>query len=372
MFFLDYILPFLIVLLVLVFIHELGHYLVARFNDVKIDVFSIGFGPELFGFYDRHQTRWKISLIPLGGYVKMAGDADASSRPDEEMISSFSDEERSRTLHAKTPWQRIAVSIAGPLANYLFAIVVMMGLFIWKGLPFLPPIVGGITPGMMAEKAGFQAGDRILSVNEQKVDDFEHLRNLIRETGKTGTQTVLIERKTDNETQKLTLTLKPLEGLASDKPIVWGVKPGGIDYKSINPIIAVFESVHVCLSMSVGTLQGIWGMMTRTRSADEMGGMLAIGDMASQSMKNGFASLLWFMVILSINLGLINLLPIPVLDGGAILMHFIEGVRGKALSMKVQEKIYLVGFLIVASLMLFSTWNDLVRYKVLDWITKWF
>lgn len=362
-----YIIPFLIVLTILVFIHELGHYLVARWNGVKIETFSIGFGPEVFGFYDKAGTRWKFSLIPLGGYVKMYGDADASSKADTDSLNQMSKEERNLTLHSKPVGQRMAVVAAGPFANYLLAVIIMAFLFAIKGMPVIDSTASGIVDGSIAEKIGMKAGDRITKINDQQIATFNDLRKQLPEV---AGKEVTIEIKRDQETLALKAKMVKTDAAnGEEKPIAQlGIRPGQITYQPQPVLSAIGQAFATTYTMTVDTLAGLGQMITGKRSSDEMGGILAIGDMASQSAKSGLASLFWFMAILSINLGLINLLPIPVLDGGHLVFYTIEAIRGKPVSQRAQEIAFTIGFFIVIGVMLLSTWNDLTRYKVFSWI----
>lgn len=357
--FAEHAIPFLVVLTVLVFIHELGHYLVARYNNVKIEVFSIGFGPELFGWNDKAGTRWKISIIPLGGYVRMFGDADASSKPDTKALKKMSDKDKSMSLHSKSVGQRMAVSAAGPLANFLFAIVVLAGLFMVKGEPILPTTIGAVIPGKIADKAGLKAGDKILSLNSVNTEDFSTLRELIiQNKGKD------VDIRFSREGTEQTIHIKFAETDASgvEKPVgVLGIAPSHPEFLHVNPYQAVTHAITKTGSICVDALTGIGQMIIGKRSSEELGGILAIGDMAGKSAKGGVAALLFFMTFLSINLGLINLLPIPVLDGGHLLFYAIEGIRGKPVPEKVQEYAFMAGLIIVLGVMLMSTWNDVVR-----------
>ncbi|MBX9805057.1 MAG: RIP metalloprotease RseP [Alphaproteobacteria bacterium] len=357
--FAEHVIPFLIVLTILVFVHELGHYLVARYNKVKIEVFSIGFGPELFGWNDKARTRWKVSMIPLGGYVKFFGDADASSRPDTESLESMSAEDKSSTLHSKPVGQRMAVSAAGPFANFLFAIVVLAGLYMVKGEPFIPATVGAVAPGKLAEKAGLKEGDKILKLNDVSVSDFHALRKVI--VNNKGKE---VDIRISRDNQEQVIHVKMVETVNGvEKPVgVLGIGPTLPEYRDVNPLSAITHAVGTTWTASVDTLIGIGQMISGKRSADEMGGILMIGDLAGKSAKGGVAALLVFMAFLSINLGLINLLPIPVLDGGHILFYGIEAIVGKPVPEKIQEYAFMVGLAIVVSVMLLTTWNDVVRF----------
>jgi regulator of sigma E protease len=357
--FAEHAVPFLIVLTVLVFVHELGHYLVARYNKVKIEVFSIGFGPEIFGWYDGAGTRWKFSLIPLGGYVRMYGDADASSRPDAESLKKMSAEDKSKSLHSKRVGQRMAVSAAGPFANFLFAIIVLAGLFIIKGEPFMPAAVGGVIPGKIAEKAGLKEGDKIISLNGVSVTDFHALRDLIvAHKGKD----VDIRFMRNNAEQTIHTEMVEMDASGEKKPVgVMGITPPLPEYRTVNPLQAITHAVGKTWMTCIDALTGIGQMITGQRSSEELGGILSIGDMAGKSAKGGAAALFFFMAFLSINLGLINLLPVPVLDGGHLLFYGIEAVCGKPVPEKIQEYAFMAGLALVLGVMLMSTWNDVVR-----------
>lgn len=368
----EYVIPFLIVLTVLVFIHELGHYLVARWNGVKIEVFSIGFGPELFGWTDKAGTRWKFSLIPLGGYVRMYGDADGSSRADNSSLNSMPEEEKAKTLHGKTVGQRMAVVAAGPIANYLLAIILMTGIFAFKGQPIINNQIGGILQGSVAENLGLQKDDRITKINESSVRTFEDIRSIIPnlkgqdikitverlEQGKSAASTVIVSGKMAQFDDK-TKEFKPTEHL--------GIRPGGMNYQKLGILASISQAAKTTYQMSVDTLASLGQMLSGNRSSDELVGILGMGEMAGQSAKSGLAALFWFMAILSVNLGLVNLLPIPVLDGGHLVIFAIEGIRGKPVSVRAQEIAFTIGLIIVLFAMFLSTKNDLVRFNVLNW-----
>lgn len=369
------ILPFIIVLSILVFIHEYGHFWVARRNGVRVSVFSIGFGPELFGWTDKHQTRWRISPIPLGGYVKFLGDNDVSSTTvNAEVMNTLSDDEKSMMLHNKTPLQRIAVSAAGPLANYLFAIVALTMLVTIKGIPTYQPIVivSSVVKGELAEKIGIQAEDKIVRFGETDIKGTPDLmKALAAHAGKDVS--ITIDRKGTPVTINTPL-YKPKEGSNEVVPVKKmgiGITQGEPTYTSASIFEALGHAVTYCYDLSATMLKGLWMMITGS-AGTEMGGILSIGDMAAQSVQHGFATLILFMAMLSVNLGLINLLPIPVLDGGHILFCTIELLRGRPLSEKVQENIFKGGAILVIGLMLYTTFSDLLRYKVFSIFSKLF
>ena len=358
---LEYFLPFIVLLSVIVFAHEWGHFWFARRNKVKVETFAIGFGPELFGFTDRFGTRWSFNIVPLGGYVKMLGDADATSATaDAGIISQLTDEERNQTLHSKTPWQRIQVAFGGPLANFIFAILAMIILFAVYGKPITPPVVGFVEPTGIGAKHGLMANDRIVRVNDEAIYEFGEVLPFIR-SGKHSELVVKVERDGKQVDLKIPLTEKVL-----------GIKPSlAMEFKKISLSSVVPESFSTFWFMSKSIVVGLGELITGQRQGKELGGMLAIGDMASQSVKIGVGAMLWFMIIMSINLGVLNLFPIPVLDGGQILMTAIEWVIRRPIPEMVQKIVFGTGFAMVISLMIYSTWNDLMRFKIFQMIRGW-
>ena len=360
--------PFLVLLTILVFIHELGHYLVARWNGVKIEVFSIGFGPELFGWTDKADTRWKFSLIPLGGYVKMYGDADAASKPDADAAQEMTAEEKALTLQGKSVGQRIAVVAAGPAANYLLAIVILAGLYMSKGVPVIEPVVGTVIEQSVATDLGLKANDKIVSINGKSLESFDDLRFSLPDlSGKD------INLGISREGQSLQLSGKmERDGKATKSLGVTPFLPDKPLYKEVGVLQSTWLAVEYCWDMSVMTLKALGQMIIGNRSSGELGGILSIGDMANKSASQGWISFILLTALLSINLGLINLLPIPVLDGGHIVFYSIEGVIGRPVSEKVQEIAYTAGLIIVLTLMAVATWNDLSRFKIVAWFMSLF
>ena len=369
----QYIIPFVLVLTILVFVHELGHYLVARYNGVRVDVFSIGFGPEIFGWTDRAHTRWKFSLLPLGGYVKMYGDANAASTPDQKELHAMSDQQKSMTLHGKSVGQRIAVSAAGPLANYLFAFIVFALLFATVGQRYSPSEIGLIQPGSAAETAGLRVGDRVVSIEELPIQRFEDMQLIISENPEVPLM-MTVMRGEDEFSLSVTPDIKTIKGAfgAVHETGVLGIGRQGVEYIKRNPLEAVFYAAKECYILTSQTLISIGQMILGTRSADELGGPLRIAQLSGEVFQAGFPTFLWFMAILSISLGFINFLPIPLLDGGHLLFYFIEAIRGKPLSEKAQDRGFYFGFLVVGGLMIFSFWNDLVHLHVIEKIKSFF
>ncbi len=361
---------FLVVLTVLVFVHELGHYLGARRNGVRIEVFSIGFGPELFGWWDRAGTRWKFSAIPLGGYVKMFGDADASSGLPAAALGQLSPAEREVSFHSKRLGQRAAIVAAGPAANFLFAIVVLAILFMTWGQPFTPAEVGQVLPGSAAEAGGIRAGDTIVSVDGRSVERFEDVQQVVRLNPNVAMAMVV---RRDGELVNLRVTPSQVEEndrLGRHKVGQLGIRGGGTKYITRDPASAVVRAVGETWNLSATTLHAVWQMIIGTRGSEELGGPLRIAQLSGEVAQGGIVPLLWFMAVLSINLGLINLFPVPVLDGGHLLFYAAEAIRGKPLGQRAQEYGFRVGLALVLTLMVFATWNDLVHTGIVDIVKR--
>lgn len=361
-------LSFLLLLTILVFVHEFGHYWVARRNGVRVEVFSIGFGPEIFGFHDRAGTRWKFGLLPLGGYVKMFGDAGAASMPGEG-LDRMSDEERAVAFHHKRLGQRAAIVAAGPIANFLFAIVVLAGLFMVQGQPYTPAEIGTVAPNSAAATAGLQPGDRIVAIDGSAIDRFEQVQLIVRLNQGTP---LSIDVLRDGRTVNLSVTPRIVELQdrigGTQRVGQLGVGRSGVEFMRHDPFTAVVAGAEETVTLTVGTLTAVWQMIVGARTTEELGGPLQIAQMSGEATRSGVAGFLWFAAILSINLGLINLFPIPVLDGGHLLFYAAEAVRGKPLGERAQEYGFRIGLALVLTLMLFSTWNDLVQLRVFSFL----
>ena len=366
------ILPFLIILTVLVFVHEMGHYLVARKNGVKVEVFAIGFGAELFGWTDRSGTRWKICAIPLGGYVKMFGDGDISSSSALE-DSKESCEEKENAFHRKSLGARAAIVVAGPLANFLFAIILLAGLYSIVGQRYAPPIIDKITSGSSADIAGLKIGDEILQVNEQDIKRFEELQRIVRPNP--GKELKFLIRRS-NEILLKTVIPQLVEGKdASGSKIVYGLL-GVVSEQTTfirhNPLISFGLAAEETWVIVSQTLIHVTEMIRGERTTDELGGPIRIAKLSGAVADAGLSSSIWFMAVLSINLGLINLFPVPVLDGGHLFFYLLEFIRGKPLEAKMQGIASYVGLVLVVSLMIFVTWNDLVQLNITNFIISIF
>ena len=360
--FLQYVLPFLLILSVVVFVHEFGHYWVARRNGVRVEVFSIGFGPELFGRTDGHGTRWKFCLIPLGGFVKMLGDADAASATVDTTKARDPD-----SFPGKSVWQRMAIVAAGPGANFVFAVVALAILFVVSGRPFTPAEVGQVQPGSPAEAAGLQPGDRITAVDGSPIASFEELQAVVRDSA--GTPLLFgIERAG----QPLEVTVTPAMSELVDRfgnqhqVGLIGVSRAGVEFRRSSPVTAVVDAFRETGRMIGGTLYALGEMIMGYRSTDELGGPLRIAQMSGEIASDGLVPVIWFTAVLSINLGLINLFPIPMLDGGHLVLYGIEALRGRPLTERSQEIAFRFGLAMVLSLMVFATWNDLVHLRIVE------
>jgi len=363
---------FLLLLTVLVFVHEMGHFLVARWCGVRVEVFSIGFGPELLGFTDRRGTRWKISAIPLGGYVRMFG--QEGNVLEGESAPVMTPEEQSVAFNRKNVGQRAAIVAAGPAANYLFAIVVLAGLFLVYGKTLQSTEIGEVVQGSVAGQAGMLPGDRIVTLNGDPLESFDDLAMQVR-LHLDQPLTLGIDRGGKH----LDLALKPQiveeEDIFGNKQRIGrlGIRSSGNgQVQRLGVGAALRESTHEIYGMTTGMLTGIGQMITGKRSADEVGGALRMAKMTGDMAQIGFASLVSLAVLLSVNLGLVNLFPVPMLDGGHLVYYAWEALRGRPLGARAQEWGLRVGVAFVLSLMVFATWNDLVYLKVFDYIKSLF
>ncbi len=441
---------FILVLSILVFVHEWGHYIVARMNGVKVEVFSIGFGKELFGFNDKSGTRWKVCLIPLGGYVKLFGDVDPASVKHADGVETrtgeirpFTEAERKAAFFAKPVWRRASIVFAGPAINYIFAIILLAGLFMFSGQPVTPPVGAAVMGGSSADKYAFQPHDRVLTIDGRKITDFEDIRremaislnkekrfeverggkiifidavpekmeiedrfgfkhsrgmlglisprhaidiaNIRKIDGKAysdvesvrsallrkmGT-TFKVEVQAGPETNDV-LTVRPMaefnaalksDDLADKKRNVLflaNLNPENalIKYSPLNAIGQAFKQAWI---ITDGTLEALGQMVTGTRSAAELGGVIRIGALAGDMAQQGIVAIILFMALLSINLGLINLFPIPILDGGHLVFYTFEALLGKPVPERVQEYAFRFGLVFLVSVMVYANLSDIVQ-----------
>jgi regulator of sigma E protease len=367
-----YILPFFAILTVLVFVHELGHYSVARWAGVKVEVFSIGFGPEIFGWTAASGTRWKFSAIPLGGYVKMFGDADpASTRA--EGLAEMSESDKSLAFHHKPLRDRALIIAAGPAANFVFAIVLLTAMFISAGQPYAPAIIDKIVPDSAAEQAGLQINDRVIALDGVEITRFEDMRRLIMDNPGVRLP-ITVERAGTTVSLSVTPAISENVDRFGNKHRIGllGVNSQTVETLRLGPVAAVSEAVNETYSLVTRTLTSFGQIISGSRTAEELGGPLRIAQMSGAVAQTGWLQTIWFMAILSVNLGLINLFPIPVLDGGHLLFHAVEATLGRPVGEKVMEYANLTGLTLVLGLMVFVTWNDLTQMRVFDYLGSFF
>ena len=368
-----YIIPFVIVLTIIVFVHELGHYWVARRCGVRVEVFSIGFGPELFGWNDRHGTRWKISAIPLGGFVKFFGDADAASSADNVAVSAMSEADRKVSFHHQGLQARSAIVAAGPVANFLFAILIYAALFSLVGQPFTPPVVGSVVEGGAAEEAGLQPGDRIVSADGTTIQRFEELRAFVALRAETP---ILFRVLRDG--QEVDITVVPRrtdvpDGLGGSQRVGQiGIRTAGVEFVRHDPATAVVQAVRETWNVVANSFTYLGRIIEGRESGDQLSGPLGIAKMSGDVARASWLGLISLMATLSVEIGLINLFPVPMLDGGHLLFYGIEALRGRPLGERAQEYGFRIGFALVLSLFLFATWNDLNRLPIFNFLTGLF
>ncbi len=361
-----YVLPFLFVLTVVVFVHEWGHYKVGRLCGVDVTAFSVGFGKELFGWTDKHGTRWRFAAVPLGGYVKFAGDANAASVPDAAGVASLSAEERSRTLPGATVGRRAAIVAAGPFANFIFAILVFAAVVMVYGRSEIAPRVDKVNVGSAAEKAGLQSGDLILSVDGTAVSNFDAVRRIISINAE-NTLKILVDR----DTAKITLDVTPAlverrNPLGVERLGVIGVTAASrpedrrqVDY---GPIEALSYGVSESWFIVTRTFDYLGKLISGREKADQLSGIIHIAEVSGHvASTGGLVSLLTLTAVLSVSIGLMNLFPVPMLDGGHLVFYAYEAITGRPMNERVQEYAFRVGIAMMVMLMVFVTWNDILR-----------
>ncbi len=367
-----YVIPFLLLLGVLVFVHEFGHFIVARKLGVSVSAFSIGFGKELWSTTDKQGTVWKLSAIPLGGYCQFLGDADESSTTEVD-LSKYTEEEQKHLFATQKPIKKLAIAIAGPFFNYLFAFFVFFGLFYFVGTYEVPAVVTGVIENSPAEKAGVKVNDEIIEVNGVEIKEW----NDISKEVSIAVDNVTL--KINRNTEIITLTM-PLEYMEyafdeTEEPIkrrMIGIKGEAKKFGKIqdnfNFILSVKKSFNELYSVTEMTIRGIGQIISGERSGEEVGGIIRIAEMSGDISKTrGFLHFINFMALLSINLGLINLFPIPLLDGGHVIIYLLEIVSRRELNAKIKEYLFKVGLGFILFLMVYATWNDVKHL-----ITRWF
>lgn len=364
-----YIVPFIVLLGILVFVHEFGHYLIAKLCGVKVDEFSLGFGKQLWGRRDASGTLWKISAVPLGGYCKFVGDSDAASGGSE--TSTLSEEDKKYAFATQSPFKKLAIAVGGPGFNYLFAFLIFVGIFMTMGAMNFPPVVGEVIKGGAAEKAGILPQDRILTINGKQIKTFQNIRQEV-EMAADGFVDIELMRGEQKINKKIKLEKIPLEveNNQEERPMlgVTSVPTAEFGQGRLSFVEAVKEAGVRTWRVTELTLRGVGQMISGRRSTDDLGGIVRIAEMTGDiSKSNSWMDFLVFMALLSINLGLINLFPIPFLDGGHVVIYLIEIVTRREINEQVKEYIFKLGFFLLIALMVFATYNDIARL-----FNRWF
>ena len=357
-----YILPFLFVLSLVVFFHELGHFLIGRWCGVKVETFSLGFGPELFGFNDRVGTHWRIAALPLGGYVKFHGDANGASMPCEAAMEAMSPQERAVSFSTQKVWKRAAIVAAGPVANFILAIAIYASIFYLHGRAILLPAADSIAADSAAEAAGFQPGDLVVAIDGARVESFEDMQRIVQVAS--GTPLVFT---VDRAGKSVELVATPRR---RDLVTPFGTTRGLLGVKA-NPANLHVQTYGLLKSVKLAGSE-TWYIVARTgsylkglaageESTDQLSGPIRIAEISGAMARIGLAALLTLAAALSISVGMLNLLPVPLLDGGHLVYYAVEAMRGKAMNERAQQFGFDVGVVLLTSLMFFATYNDILR-----------
>ncbi len=365
-----YSLPYIGILAVVIFVHEFGHFIVARWCGVKVLTFSMGFGPELWHRFDKQGTRWRLAAIPLGGYVKFYGDENAASAPAREKLEQMNASERKLSFYGQPVAKRAAIVAAGPIANFLLTIAIFAGTFYFVGRPITVARVDAVSVGSAAEKAGFQAQDLVVSIDGSAIESFSDMQRIVR-TSPDRELTFRVQRNGQEVDVKATPERRELKDVFGQvhKIGVIGISrtdaAGDVRHKSYGPGEALVAGVQETWFVVDRTFNYIGGVMTGRESADQLSGPIRIAQVSGQAAQLGFEVLLNLTAVLSVSIGLLNLFPIPLLDGGHLLYYAIEALRGRPLSEKAQEFGFRIGIALVLTLMLFATWNDILHLSSL-------
>ena len=360
--FLNIIIPFIILISIVVFVHEYGHYYYARKYGVKVTDFSIGFGKELFGWTDKYGTRWKLCLIPLGGYVKFFGDMNPASQPDQ--LSKFSDEEKTYLLSTKKLYQRAIIVSAGPFANFILALVIFACVYMFFGKDFSVPVIQDVKVDSPAYKAGLKKGDQIITINDKTISSITEVSQSITLSDTNLIKITVLRDKREFDFQVQAIVQEGKDNLGNNinrKMIGIQIVPlnNEINRERLGPSKAIYHSLKEIWFTISTTMSYVGKMIVGTEKADQLGGPIKIAQISGQVAELGIIPFLSIMAYISISLGLINLFPIPLLDGGHLLFYFYEFVRGKPLSEKMQTYFFKFGLFVLLTLMFFSTYNDL-------------
>jgi regulator of sigma E protease len=357
---------FIMVLSIVVFVHEFGHFIVARWCGVTVRTFSIGFGREIWGFNDSKGTRWRLAWIPLGGYVKFLDDENAASKPSADALEQLTPAERTGAFQNKPLWQRAAVVTAGPMANFILAVVIYTAINLAVGVRTIAPQVGEVMPDMPAAQAGIVPGDIITNIDGWNIESFGDVQRHVSTSGGRSLQVVI-----DREGKPLTFEITPQvkeqddnfggtfrRGLIGIKP---SLSPAAVEAKRVGPVEAVRLGVRETYTNIAQTLQGIGDIIAQRQTADQMGGPILMAEVTAKVAELGIEPMLLWIAFISANIGFLNLLPIPVLDGGHLMFYAIEAVRRRPLSQRMQEIGFQIGIALVLMLMVYVNMNDLLR-----------
>ena len=362
---LSYILPFVVLILIVVFIHEYGHYYFAKKYGVGVTDFSIGFGQEIFGWNDKSGTRWKICWIPLGGYVKFFGDRNVYSQADhKEILEKYNEEEQKKLFILKPLYQRTLIVFGGPLANFLLALVIFFSIYTFVGKDFTPAVINEVQKESPAMTGGLKQNDIILEIDGNKVESIMDVSKFI-----TMSTDEIIDFKVKRSYDELILKIKPNIvpgednlGNKLNKRIV-GIKLGAynneINHVKLGPAQAIYHAAHEVYYVGVSSLKYIGAMIFGKADTSQLGGPIRIAKISGQVAEFGVLAFISMMAYISISLGLVNLFPIPMLDGGHLMFYAFEKVLGRPLSQKTQEGFFRIGLFLLISLMFFTTFNDL-------------
>ena len=362
---LSYIIPFIVLILIVVFIHEYGHYYFAKKYGVGVTDFSIGFGQEIFGWNDKSGTRWKICWIPLGGYVKFFGDRNVYSQTDhKEILEKYSEEEQKKLFTLKPLYQRALIVFGGPLANFLLALVIFFSIYTFVGKDFTPAVINEVQKDSPAMLGGLKQDDIILEIDGNKVESILDVSKYI-----TMSTDEIIDFKVKRSYEEIIVNVKPEFvksednlGNSVNKRIV-GIKLGAynneINHVKLGPTQAILHAVNEVYYVSISSLKYIGGMIVGKADTSQLGGPIRIAKISGQVADIGILAFISMMAYISISLGLVNLFPIPMLDGGHLMFYAFEKVLGRPLSQKTQEDFFRIGIFLLVSLMFFTTFNDL-------------
>jgi regulator of sigma E protease len=355
---------FIFIISFIVFIHEFGHFFVARLCGVQVDEFSIGFGKKLFGFTDKKGTLWKFCLLPFGGYVKMFGDRNGASMPDSEAIAAMSESDRKKSFVGKNVYQRMAVVVAGPVANFILTIFIFTFLFRLNGLNAIAPVISDVLPESAALESGLKKSDRILAINGAEINDFNEVRGIVA-TNLEASLTFKIKRGEEILEIKVTPKIENRKDFFGDEvkmPTI-GIAASEMVHEDLNLAQSFIHANVETYKTSIAIFKAIGELITGKRSVEELGGPIKIAKYSGKTVDMGIITVLWFMAMISLNLGVMNLLPVPVLDGGHLFFYVIEAILGKPLPPKTQQIAFQFGLALVLTLMIFTTIND-VRHLI--------